>query len=397
MGFFEKQLTVWRVSLPFRLLASALTVLCAKLLASLIVYFVLDVSNVGTFWVNTSTPDRVQNFVFQSSMFARNDWMTVFLGWDSAWYLSILSHGYSFSTQSFSFFPGLPLFSSLINLLIQNSAASLVSCSLVFGILWVPLYQLVAELYINKEAAFFSALLFAFSPFVFLFTTVAYSEGLLLFWVLLAWLMFKRGKVALASASAAVAVLSRAVGILIIIPMIIETIKSQNHRVRGFVLCCLPILAFLAWLMYGQLVANDWLAFIHTTEWVEMYSFSAFVFRIVPQFGIQSFLQVPPQNYLTTLAIWGSIILPPFLIAKLAKTSKALMAYAVAYFVGSLVFGAMLSLPRFISILFPLWLTLTASFTFNRKGVALMAVVLCVFFLLGLYLWSSFLNGFFVA
>lgn len=397
MGFFEKQLTVWRVSLPFRLLASALIVLCAKLFGSIIVYFVLDVGNVGAFWVNTSTPDRVQNFVFQSSMLASNDWMTVFLGWDSAWYLTILTHGYSFSTQSFSFFPGLPLFSSLINLLIQNSAASLVLCSLVFGILWVPLYQLVAELYIDKKAAFFSALIFAFSPFVFLFTTVAYSEGLLLFWVLLAWLMFKRGKVALASTSAAVAILSRAVGILIIIPMIIETLKSQNHRVRDFVLCCLPLLAFLAWLIYGQLVANDWLAFIHTTEWSEMYSFSAFVFRIVPQFGIQSFLQVPPQNYLATLAIWGSIILPPFLIAKLAKTSKALMAYASAYFVGSLVFGAMLSLPRFISILFPLWLTLTASFTFNRKGVVLMAVVLCVFFLLGLYLWSSFLNGFFVA
>ena len=234
MGFFEKQFTVWKLKLPFRLLGSVLLILCAKLLASLIVYYVLDVGSFGTFWVGTNTLPEIQNQIFQTSTLANGSWLSVFLGWDSAWYLSILNSGYNFSTQSYSFFPGLPLFSSLFNSFIQNSAVSLIICSLFFGILWVPIYQLVAEMYLNKKAAFLSTLLFALSPYVFLFTTVAYSEGLLLFWVLSAWLLFKKDKVALASASAAVAVLSRAVGIIIIIPMILETIKNKKpHRIRN--------------------------------------------------------------------------------------------------------------------------------------------------------------------
>lgn len=398
MGFFEKQFTVWKLKLPFRLLGSVLLILCAKLLASLIVYYVLDVSSFGTFWVGTNTLPEIQNQIFQTSTLANCSWRSVFLGWDSAWYLSILNSGYNFSTQSYSFFPGLPLFSSIFNSFIQNSAVSIITCSLFFGILWVPIYQLVAELYLNKKAAFLSTLLFALSPYVLLFTTVAYSEGLLLFWVLSAWLLFKKDKVALASASAAVAVLSRAVGIIIIIPMILETIKTKKpHKIRNIVLCCLPVLAFLAWLSYGQVTANDWLALVHTTEWKDMYSFQELMLRILPQNGIQSFLDIPAQSWLSTLSIWGSIIIPPFLIFEMAKNTKSMAAYSSAYFIGTLVFGAMLSLPRFISILFPLWFTLMARFTVNRKSTAMVAAVLVVFFISGLYLWINFLNGVFVA
>jgi Gpi18-like mannosyltransferase len=300
--------------------------------------------------------------------------------------------------QSYSFFPGLPLFSSLFNIPIQNPAVSLVTCSLLFGILWVPLYQLVAELYVNKAAAFASTLLFALSPYVFLFTTVAYTEGLLLFFGLLTWYLFKKGKVAYASASAAIAVLSRVVGILIILPMIIETLKSKKpHKIRNLLLCCLPIIAFVAWLSYGQLTANDWLALIHTTEWKEMYTFQELLLRILPQRGIQVFLELPTHHWLMSLAVWGSIIIPPFLIAEMAKNFKVIAVYSLAYFAGALVFGAMMSLPRFISILFPLWITLMVRVTVNKKTLAGITAILIVFFTFSLYLWVNFLNGFFIA
>jgi len=399
MGFFEKQFTVWKLKLPLRLLFSVLTILCAKLLGSLIVYYVLDVGSVDTFWVGTHAVGGIQNQVFQTSTLTNGSWLSVFLGWDSAWYLSILNYGYTFSMQSYSFFPGLPLFGSLINSVLQNPVASLVLCSLIFGVLWVPIYQLVAELYLNKKVAFLSTLLFALSPYVFLFTTVAYSEGLLLFWVLSAWLLFKKDKIALASTSAAVAVLSRAVGIIIFIPMIFETLRNKKgtKKVRNLVFCCLPVVAFVAWLIYGQLTANDWLAFIHTTEWSDMYSFRELIFGILPQTGIQAFLEVRANSWFTTLSIWASIIIPPFLIAVMSKKTISMTAYASAYFIGVLVFGALLSLPRFISILFPLWFILMARFTINKKSIAGVAAVLVVFFILGLYLWIDFLNGVFIA
>jgi predicted membrane-bound dolichyl-phosphate-mannose-protein mannosyltransferase len=162
----------------------------------------------------------------------------------------------------------------LFNLLFGDPVISLVFCSLFFGVLWVPVCQLVAEFYMSKKAALLSALLFALSPYVFLFTTIAYSEGILLFFVLTSWFFFKKGKVAFASALACFAALSRVVGILIILPMLIETLKSKSpHRHRNILLICLPILSFFVWLAYGQVTANDWLALIHTTEWKDLYSF----------------------------------------------------------------------------------------------------------------------------
>ncbi len=396
MGFFEKQYRVWKLSIPLRLVSLALLILFAKLVGSIIVYFFLGIDSFGTFWVGNGEIDGLQNQVLQTGALQSNHWLSLFYGWDSAWYLSILTHGYQFSIQSYAFFPGFPLFGGIINLAVQNLPVSLAGCSLLFGVLWVPVYQLVAELYLNRQVAFLSTLLFAFCPYVFLFTTVAYSESVLLFFLLLSWLLFKKGKKVSASMSAAVAVISRAVGILIIIPMAIETLTSKNpHKIRNLLLCFLPAAALLTWLGYGQLTANDWLAFIHTTEWHDMYSFRELLLNVLPQKGIQTFF-APNQNLSLLLAAWASIILPPFLIAELRNTSKSLTAYATVYFLGVLTFGAMISLPRFMSILFPLWIALMSKFVVNKVSVVLLCGVLLMFFVWGLFLWSKFLSGVFV-
>jgi hypothetical protein len=179
--------------------------------------------------------------------------------------------------------------------------------------------------------------------------------------------------------------------------MAIETLKSKNpHKKRDFLLCCLPILAFLAWLSYGQITANDWLALVHTTEWKDMYSFQELVLRILPQKGVLTFLGLPTQHMIVPLAAWASIIVPLFLIFELRKTSKSLTVYSSLYLLGALVFGAMISMPRFISVLFPLWIALMSKFTVNKMSVLLLCGVLVVFFVWGLFLWSNFLSGVFV-
>ncbi len=397
MSFFEKQLRVWRLNVPLRLLASALLILLAKLFGSLIVYSFLNVGSLGTFWVNSNVASGIQNQVFQTNGLPGAHWLTLYFGWDSAWYLSILTGGYTFSTQSYTFFPGFPLFGGALNLAFQNPPLSLAACSLIFGVLCVPVYQLVAEQYLSKQVAFLSTLLFALSPYVFLFTTVAYSESLLLFFVLLTWLFFKKGKTGVASVSAVFAVISRAVGIVIIVPMAIETLIGKNpHKKRDFLFCIIPAFAFLAWLGYGQLTANDWLALIHTTEWSNMYSFRELLVAFLPQNGLQAFLSLPTEHLFLPVAAWASILVPPFLIAELSNTSKSLMAYASVYFLGVLTFGAMVSLPRFMSILFPLWIALMSKFVVNRMSVILLCGVLAVFFVWGVYLWINFLSGVFV-
>ncbi len=396
MDFFEKQLRLGKLKIPLRLFASALLILLAKLFGSLIVYSFLDIGSLGTFWVGNGVVSGIQNQVFQTGSLS-NGWLGLYYGWDSAWYLSIATNGYTFSTQSYAFFPGYPLFSGVFDKVIQNLPASLAACSLTFGVLSVPVYQLVAEQYLSRPVAFLSTMLFALSPYVFLFTTVAYSESLMLFFVLLAWLLFKKGKTGSASLSAAFATISRAVGVLIIIPMAIETLKGRiKHKKRKLLLCLLPTIALLTWLAYGQLTANDWLAFIHTTEWQDMYSFRELIVRSLTPNGLHAFFSLPSQHMFLPLAAWASILVPPFLIAELSNTSKSLMVYATVYFLGVLTFGAMISLPRFMSILFPLWIALMSKFVVNRASVILLCGVLAVFFVWGVYLWINFLSGVFV-
>jgi Gpi18-like mannosyltransferase len=252
---------------------------------------------------------------------------------------------------------------------------------------------------VSKKAALASALFFALSPYIFLFTTVAYSEGLLLFFVLITWYLFKKGKIALASATAAVATVTRVVGILIIIPMLIEVLKhGKQHKLRNTLLCCLPIAAFFVWLAYGQVTANDWLALIHTTEWHGLYTVHGFFTEILPLKGIQAFSELPYPQWLSTLAIWGTIIITPILVVKALKIDKPLAVYSLAYYVGAIVFGALISMPRFLSILFPLWLTVTAEMSHvGKKSMVCFIAVLAVFFIISVDLWINFLNGKFIA
>jgi hypothetical protein len=404
-SFFEGEIAFSRIRIPKRLLIPFFFVLLAKTVASILVYYSLNVPSSGTFWTD---PNRVfaweQNNVFLENLNITAQWSSIFLGWDSAWYLSIMTKGYAFSSQSYSFFPGLPVFGSLFNFILQDPVISLVLCVEVFGVLWVPAYQLVAENYMSREAALGSALLFAFSPYVFLFTTVAYSEGLFLFFTLGAWHLFKKGKVGYASLLAAVAAVTRVVGVLVVLPMVIESLKkNKSRRLRNALLSCLPIVAVFIWLAYCQLTANDWLASIHSTEWNSLYSFRRLLFEGLPAKGIQAFAELPfqqwlsPPHWLLPVAMWGAIIVPPFIIYKIAKVEKSLAVYSLAYYVGVLAFGALVSTPRFISVLFPLWIPLTAKLSQNKKSVAMVVAAATLSFAVGLDLWINFLNGQFIA
>ncbi len=192
-----------------------LIVVAAKAAAATFIYLSMNVGSAGTFW---SDPNRVFSWP-QNTVFLQNAGLErfplVFLGWDSAWYLSIMERGYAFSLQSYTFSPGLPFLGGLLNAALQNQLVSIAIPSLVFGVLWLPLYQLVAERYMSKQTSLASTLLLAFSPYLFLFTTVAYAEGALLFFTLASWYMFKKGKVAYAAVLASAATLTRIVGIVL--------------------------------------------------------------------------------------------------------------------------------------------------------------------------------------
>jgi hypothetical protein len=378
-----------------------LAVLAAKVAGAAFIYYSTNVGARGTFW---SDPARVfnlpQNLVFQQQGGVGGNWPLMFVGWDSAWYLSILTHGYAFSAQTYTFSPGLPAAGAFVNFFFHNALTALVVCSFFSGLLVVPLLQLLLEEYIGKRAALAGALVFAFSPYIFVFTTVVYAEGLFLFFSLAAWLLFRRGKTAGASLLAGFAALTRVMGVLMVVPMFYCAVKKKGaERVRGVLLSFAPVLAIASWYLFCFVYAGDLLAPLHTTEWGPLYTVPTFLLRDIPQLGSAAFLQTfPPfEFWLSPAACTATLALPPLLIYKVAKSDKPLAIYALAGYFGAVAFGAIISLPRFMSVIFPLWIPLITKISLSKRQVVLIAFVVAAFFLVGVDMWLSFLGGKFVA
>jgi hypothetical protein len=374
-------------------------VVVAKLIGSIFLYSSLDMGSSDTYWMKVNWDTEGQNAILKSTVEQGMRWPYLFLGWDSAWYLAIVIKGYAFSNLSYPFFPGLPLFGWLLNQILENPTIALVGLSFVLGILWIPIYQLFAENYMDKPKALKSTLFYAFFPYVFLFTTVTYAEGLFLFSTLCAWYLFKKGKTFSAMLSASVAAISRAPGLLIILPISVETIQKyrrsrSSFQLRNMFYFFIPIFCLLSWLLY--LSFNGWFPPSTQTGWSGMYSFRTLVFTILPERGIQA-LSDYFKNWPFSFAFIPFLLIAPFLILVLARTDKALALYSVAYLLGVLAFGGLASIPRFISFIFPMWLPL-ASKLFQAKRSNLITWIVCASFLLiGLFLWFSFLNGEFVS
>jgi hypothetical protein len=400
----EATFRIGKIEIPKRILVPFFIVLMAKITGAVFIYYSLNISSAGTFW---SDPNRVydwvQNNVFLTNFGGEEKWALTFLGWDSAWYLNILTNGYSFSVQSYTFSPMFSFFGALTNLLLQNSAGSLVLTALIFGVLWIPIYQLLAENYIGKTAALLSTILLAFSPYLFVFTTVAYSEGLFLFFVLTAWLLFKKGKLLGATAFAIIAPLTRIMGIIVVFPMLYWSLKQKANRIRNVILCLLPVASLIGWFVSLGIFTGDYLAPAHTSEWQGLYSFRTLLTQGIPQYGIQAILDAPLQlppitsHWLLPFAVIFALFFPLFMLYSIWKIDKPLWIYALAGYVGILFFGALVSTPRFVAVLFPLWIPLTARLSGSKKSLIITAVAAGTFFVVALDLWISFLNGEFIA
>lgn len=403
-SFFNEHYIIFRLKIPKRLLVPFLILIAAKIVGAVFIYFLLNIGSSGTFWTD---PTRVlsldQNKVLLENATATSNWAYTFVGWDSAWYLSIMTRGYGFSPQSYAFSPILPFMGRVLNLLLQSPVVSIAVCSLVFGVLWIPFYQLVAEKYMSKQAALGSALIFALSPYMFLFTTLVYTEGLFLFLTLNAWYLFKMGKITSATGLAAVSALTRIVGLVLVLPMlIVSLVKKGARKIYWVAFSLLPIVALLSWLVYCQLTANDFLAFMHATEWSSLYTLRTLIFEGLPQKGFNVFQEAfqntsAPLVWFTPFAAVVALVIPPFLIYKMAKTEKPLAIYSLVCYVWLLMFGALVSMPRYVSVLFPLWIPLTARLSMNKKSAVLLGVTLMTSFIISLSLWVDFLNGQFVA
>jgi len=252
------------------------------------------------------------------------------------------------------------------------------------------------ENFFDRSKAFKLALLYAFFPYVFVFTTVAYGEGLFLLLTMVSWYFLKKQKIALTALFASFSTIVRATGAVMAFPIALEMHRKNRNRESSFRLSYLfpifPFLAYFSWLLYCRLTFNSWLP----TGWSEMYSFRTLVFEMLPQKGFQPLIEYFQIWPLSPLFI-AFVAITPFLLFALFKMDKALCLYSATYFLGIIYAGGLASVPRFLSFLFPIWLPLTAKLVESKRPNLSTIIACTAFLIIGFYFWTLFINGTFVA
>jgi hypothetical protein len=310
----------------------------------------------------------------------------VFVDWDSAFFLSIAQNGYphweGLSKRLYAFFPAYPaLIRASFYILHDYSLAAAVP-ALILGAGSVVLFEMIGELYLPKRDAMISTIIFAFFPYVFLFTSVAYTEPLFLFSTLACWLLHKKQHIYGSVLFATIATLTREYGILIIVPVAFDLIRT--HRVRNLWALTLPVASLLGWFYFCFSATGDWLAPL-TSQRVAWGTIG--LGEILYQILIMN-RSLPHGTDVALIAFLAILIFP---VLRSFKIDRALGVYSASLFTLLLCAGSRISMVRYVLFIFPLWLA------FPMKNLRSALLCIPIFLIVSAALWFEFASGLWVA
>jgi hypothetical protein len=331
-----------------------------------------------------------------------------FARWDSVWYLAIASGGYGDGTRE-AFFPLYPLVAKLAGLPLRSAlvGGALASTALL-GVALVLLHRLVA-LDHGRPVARNAVLVTALYPMSFFFSAV-YSESLFLALSVGAVYAARRERWAWAGALGALAAATRSAGVLLLVPLLIlyawDTRGRRRRALRADVLwLALVPLGLVAYCAYLALDGHDPMAPFRAQEvWFRSFAgpFAGAWDGVVA--GVQGARQL--VSGVREPVLFRGAGGDPFLVARHNIELLAWLALTVAATIGALrrlpvAYGAyllatlalplsypvgpqpLMSLPRFVAVLFPLaiWLALwmTGRVWRERLVVATFAAALAVY------------------
>jgi len=306
------------------------------------------------------------------------DWLDIWGVWDTGWFLSILTDGYMSSVSSnpgtplqanWAFFPLYPMLGAAVSGLTGLSpfASLLVVSNLCFiaALIWIR--QETEQLYGAKPANW-TVLLLCVIPGSHIFSS-AYSEASFLLFVVGTLAMARKGHWLAAGCWAALAVLTRNFGILLLAPMAVYFLQQEiapsttmagratnllkvykSKRLPSFIVAVLlPCLALIGFMTFLYFRTGDFLAFLtiqmawgRNADWPFLALFNPF-------FNITQF----------PLSLWPSVM-AGWVAAGLcfALVWKRQWAHAVFSTIGLtiLLTAGILSVFRLVLPIAPLWM-----------------------------------------
>src|SRR4051812_11048964 len=315
--------------------------------------------------------------------------------WDSTWYLDIAHSGYG--GPSSAFFPlypvlvrGFALVSAPGALLVSAYAVSLVA---LVGALYL-LHRLVTLELRSAEVARDAVLMLALFPGA-LWLGAPYSESLFLLLSVGAFYSARTDRWAWAGGCAALASATRSAGIVLVVPLVMLWWSSRERRLSDLAWIALAPAGLVVYSVYLAASIGDGFAYLHLQEvWFRSFAgpFGAVPDGAVAAWdGLRQILSGQRAHVYFTeaggdpiAAAWHNVELFAFLVLAVVgvvgvwrRLPRAYGAYVVAALALPLSFPVgpqpLMSLPRFLAVLFPLfmWLALVCRPHRRRRGVVL--------------------------
>lgn len=309
---------------------------------------------------------------------------------DAGWYSEIALDGYNWSStfseqRNIAFFPAMPLLMRGVGVVFGMNERGLPRERRLARVLWGGvivslaaflwglhyLVRLGREL-VGAERAAAAALLLAAYPFS-LFYSAAYTESLFLLAAVAAFFHFRRQEWVTASLWGLLAGITRPNGCFVSLPLaIIAAVQLHEHRHRTsaigvpwrmagvrLVSAAAPVAGMLIFTAYLHTLTGEWFAWTRShAAWGRSFQGAAPLtgfFQRLHDEPLTEIVMNAPYDTLNALALMFALVLvwPVF-----RRLGFAWAAFVLINLLPPLVAGGVLSMGRFTSTLFPLFLTL---------------------------------------
>ena len=210
-------------------------------------------------------PYHKDGFGVQFGFYPANLWLDIWGVWDAKWYLSIAANGYSPNPvgayADYAFFPLYPLLMRLFDFVINDIYISGIVISNIFLVIsCIFLYNLV-KLDTDRDTALRSVKYLFLFPTAYILSGVL-TESLFLALALACFYYARKGNWFLVGLLGFLLSLTRSIGVVIIIPILYEYLKSKSVSRDIFYLLLIP-LGLLLFMIYNYYLTGDFLAFVH--------------------------------------------------------------------------------------------------------------------------------------
>lgn len=306
-----------------------------------------------------------------------SDLLHVWMGWgDAGAYAQLATRGYGQAALA-PYFPLLPLLDHILSTLIGGDAAA--AGLVIANVSALPAFYLLRSLAESetgdRHIARITLILAAFSPFGF-FLTMGYTESLFLLLSLGVFRAARDRHWIVAGSCAALAVLTRATGVLLLLPIAISVAETMSWRftrwkplARPLIALALPIVALLAfWIfeahMYGMPLAASHYERTYYARWLDWpwYGPGVDVALVVRHLDLWPTVLATLELLTLIAALVGCIAL---VTVRSPRLPLSYVVYGWAVLVLTLVLpvhgadsDALYSLPRYLLIDFPICLAI---------------------------------------